>query len=134
MPSLIAATLGAGLALTVIGPPQTVDQLPPSVTVQEDDPGWDCFTMGNRICGDPGQVHAVDAWQAWDTAGGWTYLRVDPDVATRVEYIGIATLPPSVDTSAGYAAVPSPDGWYVFRAVPADDGLTTTASVTNREG
>jgi hypothetical protein len=122
--SLTAATLGAGIALTVIGlmsgpPPQTVDQSP-SVTVQEDDPGWDCLTMGNRICGDPGQVHAVEAWQAWDQAGGWRYLLTDPNVENRVEYIGWAIHSPSVDRSAGYGAVPAPDGWYVFRAVPVD--------------
>lgn len=27
-----------------------VTLIPPKV-IQEDDPGWDCHTMGNRICG-----------------------------------------------------------------------------------
>ena len=134
-PALIAGTFGAGLALTVTGylyvqPPQTVDHLPVSASVmQEDDEGFDCHLMGNRVCGDPGQVHAAEAWQAWDTAGGWTYLRVNPDVENRVDYIGTATLPPSVDTSAGYGAIPSLNGWYVFRAVPVD-----AAATVNGEG
>lgn len=25
-----------------------------TITIQEDDPGWDCHTMGNLICGERG--------------------------------------------------------------------------------
>ena len=106
-----------------------------SAPPQEDSPGWDCNTNGNRVCGDPDQVHATDAWKAWDKAQGWRYLRVNPDVENRVEYIGTATLPPNVDTSAGYAAIPAMDGWYVFRAEPVAPAMDTiTAPATNGEG
>lgn len=60
--ALIAvAALGAGILLTS-GAPTKWDE-PPKV-LQEDDPGWDCRTMGNRICGlkwyDPSEI---DAWR-----------------------------------------------------------------------
>lgn len=44
--------------------------------LQEDDPGWDCATMGNRVCG-PVTLHEDNAtWWVTDgkgkgVAGGW---------------------------------------------------------------
>ena len=38
------AAIGAGAAVTP-SVPQSVPQ------IQEDDPSWDCRTMGNRVCG-----------------------------------------------------------------------------------
>jgi hypothetical protein len=47
-----------GLALILVGAFQLfiLQEAPrrpagPVVTVQEDEPGWNCQTMGNRICG-----------------------------------------------------------------------------------
>jgi hypothetical protein len=88
--------------------------------------------MGNRICADPAHVHAADAWKAWDTAGGWRYLKADPNVENRVDYIGTAILPPNVDESRGYGAIPSRDGWYVFRAVPVDLAYVTTSAIAGK--
>jgi hypothetical protein len=50
------ATGGIGPVEPPLGPPTTTTTLPPEeppvvVTCQEDEPCWDCETMGNRICG-----------------------------------------------------------------------------------
>jgi len=57
---LMVLALGAVVALVLTrdsGLPKSVFTTPvfdntPSM-VQEDDPGWDCATMGNRVCGTP---------------------------------------------------------------------------------
>lgn len=37
--------------------PRNVDTYEPGISsaerIEEDEPGWDCTTMGNRICGTP---------------------------------------------------------------------------------
>ena len=134
--TLTAATLGLAIGWAIIGP--THDPRPTyaptatAATVQEDDPGWDCNTMGNRICADPAKVHATEAWKAWDAANGWRYLKADPNVENRVDYIGTATLPPTVDESRGYGAIPAREGWYVFRAVPVDLATVTTSAIAGK--
>jgi hypothetical protein len=48
--SLLA--VGLMFACLAIGQSKLDDQPPKSQdTLQEDDPGWDCHEMGNRICG-----------------------------------------------------------------------------------
>jgi hypothetical protein len=54
-----ALALGLGVAVgawfLVVGACMVaIDWSKPAATVQlqEDDPGWDCHTMGNKICGD----------------------------------------------------------------------------------
>lgn len=46
MSRTITAVIALLLAFTVLSAPQATQ--PP----QEDEPGWNCATMGNRICGD----------------------------------------------------------------------------------
>jgi hypothetical protein len=92
-------------------------------TLQEDDPGWDCNVDGDRICGDPQGIHATDAWAAWDAGEGWRRLRA-ASTDTRVVYVGTATQSPNVDALTE-VAVPSRDGWYVFRAATATTTLPT---------
>jgi hypothetical protein len=134
--TLTAATIGLGIGWVIIGPtpdPRTTPPTPSAhATLQEDDPGWDCATMGNRICADPAHVHATEAWEAWDKVGGWRFLQADPDVENRVDYIGTATLPPNVDRSRGYGAIPAGTGWYVFRAVPVDLATATTSAIVGK--
>lgn len=134
--TLTAATLGLGIALAILGPIQDPRSISPTGTatqqvvaqLQEDDPGWDCNTMGNRVCGDPDQVHATEAWKAWDAGQGWRMLRVDASRPFRVVYVGTATLSPKVPD--GSVAVPAMDGWYVFRAVPAAPAMDTITAPT----
>lgn len=46
---VLAGIIASGLAIAILGPcePKPVSRL----SIQEDDPGWDCRTMGNKICG-----------------------------------------------------------------------------------
>lgn len=46
---VLAGIIASGLAIAVLGP---CEPRPRSSTViTEDSPGWNCHTMGNRICG-----------------------------------------------------------------------------------
>lgn len=52
--TLIGLFVGVALMLVLAPAPAPVRLdlgTVPSATVQEDDPGWDCRTMGNRVCG-----------------------------------------------------------------------------------
>jgi hypothetical protein len=77
----------------------------------KDDPGFNCYAHGNRICEAP-ELESV-AWQAWDASH--ESERLDSEHASRVEYVGAALIKPSPNT--GYITVSWEDGrWYVFRA------------------
>ena len=128
--SLIAAAIGAGIALGTVtvlhqtyAPPEApIAPVSHDIGAAEDSPGWDCSTQGNRICGDPQGAHATEAWAAWDAGEGWRRLRA-ASTDVRVVYVGTATQSPDVALSE--VAVPSRDGWFVFRATAA----TTTNSL-----
>lgn len=117
--SLAVTTLGLGIAFSILGagapPAPPAHSSAHAVTVTEDDPGFDCLTMGNFYCGDPEGVHATEAWAAWDKTQAWKQLQV-PATLVRVEYVGYAKRHPNVDVHTELA-VPSRDGWYVFRGV-----------------
>jgi hypothetical protein len=105
--------------------PQVVAQL------QEDDPGWNCAVDGNRICGDPTNLHAGDAWHAWDKAEGWRLLPAfSPDLG--VDYVGTATQYPTLERME--AAIPAREGWYVFRAAEPADPSCDPSSCDPDEG
>lgn len=87
----------------------------PKATIAEDDPRWECATMGNKVCGDPEGKRKTEAWATWDQMNGWQRLKVDPSREVRVDYVGTATLSPNV--ASNEVALPAQDGlWYVFRA------------------
>ncbi|MFB8025929.1 MULTISPECIES: hypothetical protein [unclassified Streptomyces] len=48
----LAASVGAARPDDVPARPVTVS-VPGGSRIEEDDPGWDCSTMGNRVCGMP---------------------------------------------------------------------------------
>lgn len=54
-----------------------------ALTITEDDPRWDCRTMGNFVCG---PLNPSDAWAAWDEQD----MTVD---GMRVEYRAESTFP-----------------------------------------
>jgi hypothetical protein len=92
--SLIAATLGAGLAFGTIALLQQeyADPIVPAVSYdigapQEDEPGWDCNTMGNEVCN---ALDAAAAWQAWDASQNALELG---NQSTRIEYVGKSDVP-----------------------------------------
>lgn len=78
--------------------------------MQEDDPGWNCYAHGNRICEAPGTE--PEAWDAWDHQGH--VLSLDPQRPSKVEYIGNAIIKPTL--RSGDMAVFSDGKWYVFHA------------------
>lgn len=94
-------------AITLANPPK-----------EEDDFGWSCSEQGNKVCGDPDGRHAGIAWRAWDKQNGGRYLKLDPSRPYRVEYVGIARHSPTL--TADEVALPSWNGWYVFRATYTD--------------
>ena len=52
------AVMGASMVLGVANIPNTMPSAHAEPAIQEDDPRWDCQTMGNRICG---EVKAVES-------------------------------------------------------------------------
>lgn len=114
----LLAAGSAGSALTLGGwtsnPPATESAA--AVTCQEDEPCWDCETMGNRICGLPdvpaNEALRAAAWETWDAHAGWHILRVNPDKPVRVDVIGYSSKP-----SKDYTSLHGADGnWYLFDA------------------
>jgi hypothetical protein len=88
----------------------------PVVQCQEDDPCWDCHSLGNRVCGPANDTERADAWKVWDYSDGPRHLTVDPSRAFRVEYVGNALDWPR-DLTESEVALPGKDNrWYVFRA------------------
>lgn len=46
---VIAGIIASGLTIAILGPCEPVKRSSP--VIYEDDAGWDCATMGNKICG-----------------------------------------------------------------------------------
>jgi hypothetical protein len=87
--------------------------------IQEDDPRWDCTTMGNRECGTASAEESATAWEVWDYSEGARKLRMDPSRPFRVVYVGRTSSVPNTDT--GEVALIGKDGnAYLFRAVYTD--------------
>jgi len=60
------ALTGCGAAQATPAPAKTITATPAAATIQEDDPAWDCATMGNRICG-ANPLERTEAWGAFRT-------------------------------------------------------------------
>ncbi len=116
--SLIAASIGLSiLALTgcvSAAPPAPAPATTSASVLQEDDPGWDCATMGNKVCGTPSESENATAWNVWESGRGPSKLRLDPSRPYRVEYVGrYSSVPPTKD---GEVALTGKDGdSYLFR-------------------
>lgn len=83
----------------------------------EDDPRWNCFAHGDRICAEP--ASASTAWRAWDKWNVSADPRFDHSRARRIEYVGVSILTPALHQ--GQVAVSWEDGrWYVFSAEYTD--------------
>lgn len=53
---VLVLVVGAALADPPIGSETTIVPAPGEPRrIEEDDPGWDCMTMGNRKCGPPAE-------------------------------------------------------------------------------
>jgi len=129
VPALALAVLTGGLCLAALPTyggvgtptPSASSILPPALTIpcREDEPCFNCETMGNFICGgsemDPlAEDMASRAWTAWDTQHGARQLRVDGTRKFRVEFIGYAVRQPRL--GPGQLALQDGGAYYVFAA------------------
>lgn len=93
-----------------------------SAPMAEDDPGWNCYAHGNRICNEP--AAELTAWTAWDRNTNTADLVAQYPSGFRVEYVGTSILSPKL--GAGERSVLWEDGrWYVFRTSPLHDKSLT---------
>lgn len=125
---LLASLTGCAAASTGVGAPTPTPTLtwaaPHSLTqalaCQEDDPCWDCHTMGDLVCGHPSAEDTAAGWAAWDYSRGAASLHVDPSRPFRVDFVGTALdYPRRLDADS--AAIVGKDGrWYVFHAAYTD--------------
>lgn len=125
--TILGFVIGAFAAALIVGaltPTNTHRDIGPATPVitasprEEDDPAWDCFEDGNRVCGDPAKTYSMDGWAQWDIQNGSKFLRVDPSREYKVDYVGIAKTAPKL--ACNEIALPSLSYWYVFRAVYLD--------------
>lgn len=95
---------------TVPAPAQT----PPRC--YEDEPCWDCLTMGNKLCGvDPANLE--DAWASFDAEA--VAEVVGKSVSFGAVYVGTS----GASSMAGYWVVPSlqyPNTFHVFMIEPGE--------------
>lgn len=87
--ALVAAALLTGCGVTAEPRAMVTVEATPAAPIQEDEPGWDCLTMGNRVCG-PKAGDEVEAWTRFDPAAFPTM-----DQPFKVEYMGTAM--PGID-------------------------------------
>jgi hypothetical protein len=110
----LAFTVWAGAAITHEIDVRT--SVPASITCQEDDPCWDCHSLGNRICGPQNEAEREAGWAVWEYGNGAHSLKVDTSRAFRVDYVGNSIDYPRA-LRENDLALPGKDGnWYVFRA------------------
>lgn len=106
-------TLGAALPTEGVGPPTPTTQ-----TCMEDQPCWDCESMGNHICGTLTEAQAADAWAVFDHAGGAEQLLVNPHA--KVTLTGYTTTDPYAKgadmLTVHQLALHHAGTWFIFTA------------------
>ena len=84
--------------------------------IQEDDPAWNCFHDGNKLCGvEPSKL--ADAWASFD--GVAVAGAVGKSIAFRATYVGMS----GASSLPGYWVVASlqyPDTFHVFLIEPGE--------------
>jgi hypothetical protein len=134
IPAAAAGVIALGLAIGTFSPDLTEGVATPTptasatfvlpepllsaVTCTEDEPCWDCETMGNRICGTMAEPMQRSAWKAWDAAGGAEQLLVDTHA--KVSLTGYALTDPYgqglPELDVHQLALPESGVWYIFTA------------------
>lgn len=136
VPALALAVIAGGLTIGAtlpeyggIGAPTPAASapftLPPvlaaAVQCEEDEPCFDCETMGNLICGGSELTEAdkAGAWALWDAMGGAEHLLVDTHA--RVTLTGYTFTDPykqgTPELDINQLALNGDGVWYVFTAV-----------------
>lgn len=87
----VGVLITAAIGVPLVGPTIAISHATPSGQVQEDDPGWDCRTMGDRRCG-PTNTNLVAAGCYNDAAqlvAPWPcHIVVDPMTGEADVYEG----------------------------------------------
>lgn len=86
---------------------------------QEDDPCWDCHSLGDRVCGPVNDDERAYAWDVWEYSNGAHSLKIDTTRGFKVVYRGSALTYPRGLGETEVALVGKDSKWYVFTAVPA---------------
>ena len=120
---MFATTLVAVVAAAILGAP---------AQMQEDDPGWDCATMGNHICGpvnDAGAPAHLELTQLWPGVNSVDDLHAPVD-HTGNGYGGNEHYTCATDLDCGRYAVDHgeldkvPYGWEPGQSVQAANGTS----------
>lgn len=94
---------------------QPTFSLPPALTVQcqEDQPCWDCHTMGNHTCDVTTTATAQDAWDTFES------FDFQPTTATTVQYSRTLDNDSFVLTQTEFAleSTTIPGHWHIFQSV-----------------
>lgn len=100
--------------------------LPPALTVQceEDQPCWDCHTMGNHTCNVTTEATKDEAWATYAT---YTFK---PSTDTRVEYVRTLDAEPQhlPMTQFTLESNAHKGTWHVFQSVASTQPAKPTAS------
>lgn len=83
-----------------------------SIHLEEDDPAWNCFTDGNRICGGAvlSEELRTQAWQAFDEQQAWRQIQVDPSREFRIDIA--AASPEPMHAAPGSVVLADRGGMY----------------------
>jgi len=103
---VLASVIAVAAALMGCAAPEPVQHVQPvqpvaSVQIQEDDPGWDCWIHGNKVCG-TNPIERTAAWGAFRAESVPAELQ---ESGFRVSYLGHAL--EGVELGAGYVTAPS---------------------------
>jgi hypothetical protein len=121
-------TVGAAVPSPGVGAPTPSASapftLPPVLAAhldcQEDEPCWNCETMGNLRCGgtELDAQDKADAWTLWESAGGAVQLLANPQA--KVTLTGYTLTDPYLEGAPDLAtqelALDGGDVWYIFTA------------------
>lgn len=116
IPALALAVIAGGLSIGATLPGVEPPTPAPAAACLEDEPCWNCETMGNHICGTLTPPDIEDAWDLWQKMGGAAQLLVNPHAtATLTGY----TFTDPYARGAGMLtaqqlALHRGDVWYIF--------------------
>ena len=128
LPLAALAVIGAGLTLGATLPSPAPAPSAPLATTSaycaEDDPCFNCETMGDYICGDvPVGIDTTwrdQAWAAFDEAQA-RRLKVDGTRPFRIDLVGYSIRPPKLGLDRIDQLAVEKDGrWFIFKATYTD--------------
>jgi hypothetical protein len=101
---MAAVAAALGIMACAAPAPEAPKAAPVANVIQEDEPGWDCWTMGNRTCG-ANPIQRVEAWGYFTPESLTSEVR---ESAFRVTYRGVALEGTALDAPYGGHVVTYP--------------------------